>query len=386
MKLLIVTHNISAGGAATACRRLIAAFKGQGIEVKLLSVKERSTPNLLVRLAHQVYCGLLSRLDREICKLLSNRSTHWQSSGLIGVLKARQIKTLNPTAVNVHWIGHATMSLRQLEKLEIPIVITMHDEWWLEEIAHYSSIDQIIPRSRLAKIILSKLIRRKKKFLLRENVQIVCLSNEMKEKFERFLPRQHHKIHVIPNPVNSDQFHPISTVKRDSPKLLFAGSASDPRKGFDLLEKILNQMNETCLIIVPGVVVDSVYGVGRQIRINAIPKVTSEAEMNKLYNQSDMCIVPSKQEALPQVATEALMAGTPVASFEVGGLIDIVQNGINGYLIPKFDTQKMAETLDRFLRFNNFNREHISIDAKGRFSEKSVVKCYMTILQDQTNF
>ena len=381
MKLLIVTHNISAGGAATACRRLIAAFKGQEIEVELLSVKEETTPNVAVRIVRQVYCALLSRLDRQICKLLSNKSVHWQSSGLIGVFKARQIRKLNPSALNVHWIGHATISIRQLEKLEIPIVITMHDEWWLEEISHYSSHDQIEPKNRLAKIALSKIIRRKKNFLLRKNVQIICLSHEMKKKFEMFLPRQHHKIHVVPNPVNSNQFYPISSVERISPRLLFAGGASDPRKGFDLLEKILNQMSEPCLVFAPGLMRDMKYGVRQQIQMKAISKVSSEQEMNKLYNQSDMCIVPSKQEALPQVATESLMAGTPVASFEVGGLRDIVINGFNGIKVANFNTARMAQELDQFLCSDAFNRSQIAADAKLRFSEENVVNAYLEIIR-----
>jgi glycosyltransferase involved in cell wall biosynthesis len=381
MKLLILTHNISAGGAATACRRLIAAFKEQEIEVDLLSVKKGKTPNVVARMVHQVYSAFLSRLDRQICMLLNKKSVHWQSSGLIGVLKARHIKKLNPSALNVHWIGHATISIRQLEELEIPIVITMHDEWWLEEISHYSSDDQIETKSRLAKIVLKRIIRRKKNFLLRKNVQIICLSHEMKKKFEMFLPGQHHKIHVVPNPVNSNQFYPISSVERISPRLLFAGGASDPRKGFDLLEKILNQMSEPCLVIAPGLMRDMKYGVRQQIQMKAISKVTSEEEMNKLYNQSDMCIVPSKQEALPQVATESLMAGTPVASFEVGGLRDIVINGFNGIKVANFNTARMAQQLDQYLCTDTFNRSQIAADAKLRFSQENVVNAYREIFQ-----
>ena len=185
---------------------------------------------------------------------------------------------------------------------------------------------------------------------------------------------------MIPDPVPPQVFFPPTEAEPSKKVLLFAGGLNDPRKGYDLLMNSLNAMKESCEVLVLGKKTVEMAGVRNQIKVTGHDWVNSEHEMNRLYGKSSLTIVPSRQEAFGQVASESAMAGTPIACFEVGGLLDIVQNGLNGYLIQKFDTQKMAETLDSFLRSNTFNRENISIDAKGRFSEESVVKCYMSIL------
>lgn len=381
MKILIITHNISSGGASTACRRLINAFKSQEIDVELLSIKEKTNSKSIIGKLRRIYCGLISKFDIQICKYLSPGGGHWKSSGLIGVIKARNIRSANPTVVNIHWIGHATISIRQLEKIQIPTVITMHDEWWMEKTSHYSSPDSVTQRNLLAKFVLNNLLKRKRNFLLRENVQVVCLSNEMKIKLEKFLDGHAHKTHIVPNPVSTYQFHRVFLQEGVNKILLFAGGNSDPRKGFDLFESALNQMKEPCLVMAPGLVGVREYGVRNQIRMHGIPKVTSFEQMNLLYNQSDLCVVPSRQEALPQVATESLMAGTPVAGFEVGGLRDIIIDGFNGLKVEKFDTSKMALKIDQFLLTSSFNHAKIAADAKLRFSEETVVNAYRKILE-----
>ena len=39
--------------------------------------------------------------------------------------------------VNLHWLGHGLISLRQMRKITKPIVWTLHDEWSIHAISHY---------------------------------------------------------------------------------------------------------------------------------------------------------------------------------------------------------------------------------------------------------
>jgi glycosyltransferase involved in cell wall biosynthesis len=380
VKFLILTHNISAGGAATACRRLIAAFKHQEIPVELISVKEWNSPYLLQKQARRIYFIFLSKLDIKICRLLSSDRSHWLSSGLIGSITASSINVRKPSVVNVHWIGHATISIRQLSKIECPIIITMHDEWWIEEISHYKIDKARDSRNPLKKRILKHILQQKIQLLTNEKVRIVCLSSEMKEKIAVLLPSKTPQIYVIPNPVNAEIFRPLKSEVRNDKTILFAGGLTDNRKGFDLLENILNSMKEPCLVKVPGLGINRKYGLNQQILMKHVSKINDEREMNLLYNQSDICIVPSRQEALPQVATEALMTGTPVACFDVGGLRDIVRSEFNGIKIENLDTTKMAHCLDQFLLHNKFDRTQIAAEARSHFSEDKVVKAYLGLV------
>jgi glycosyltransferase involved in cell wall biosynthesis len=380
MKFLIVTHNISAGGAATACRRLINAFSSQDIEVELLSVKEHKTSDLLSRSLYRIYSGFLSKLDIQICKFLSNGSPHWQSSGLIGLIKAKQLETKSPTVVNIHWIGHATISIRQLKKLNTPIVITIHDEWWLNAINHYQVETEFHKNSPVKNAIIRHILKEKLQLLGSSNVTLVCPSKELKQMLIATIPTKEKQIHQIPNPAPTKIFFPRLNSRKRPKTLLFAGGIHDHRKGYDLLVEILGNMKEQCIVIVLGEFGVQTTGINQQITIIGKPWVKSEEEMNALYGDSDLTIVPSRQEAFGQVASESILAGTPVASFEVGGLKDIVQNDLNGFTVKKFDTIEMAEKLDQFLRTNIFDRTQISIDAKNRYSEETVVKLYLGLI------
>ena len=380
MKILIIAHNISSGGAATACRRLTRAFKNQEIQVNLLTVKPSKEPSSLSSEVRRFYSAILSKLDIYICKFLNNGSEHWQSSGLIGSLTARKIERLHPTIVNIHWIGHATISIRQLRKLNLPVIITMHDEWWLHATNHYQVPSEFHRKFSIKNRILTLILRQKKSFLNQSNVKIVSPSSELKLRITKSLTGKDECVFLIPNAVSAKDFYPVQEYKKTRKVLLYAGGTQDPRKGYDLFLSALNSMHETCEVLVLGKRGVETAGVNNQITITGIQWIKSETEMNRIYCKSSMTVVPSRQEAFGQVASESVMAGTPVISFEVGGLKDIIKNGLNGYLIQGFETQRMAKLLDEFLLYDDFDSKVISNDARMRFSEEAVVKSYLAII------
>ncbi len=60
---------------------------------------------------------------------------------------------------------------------------------------------------------------------------------------------------------------------------------------------------------------------------------------------ADVVVVPSRREPLGLVAIEALASGVPVVASNVGGLIESVQDGRTGVLIPPGDPSAIAEAL-----------------------------------------
>ena len=57
-------------------------------------------------------------------------------------------------------------------------------------------------------------------------------------------------------------------------------------------------------------------------------------DLTAIWGAVDVCLLTSRNEGLPQVATEALAAGVPVVAPAVGGLPDLVQHDTNGLLAP----------------------------------------------------
>jgi glycosyltransferase involved in cell wall biosynthesis len=72
----------------------------------------------------------------------------------------------------------------------------------------------------------------------------------------------------------------------------------------------------------------------------------------------DVLCLPSLNEGLPNVALEAMACGLPVVASRVGGVPEIVQEGVNGFLVPPSDPNALAEALRRSLA-TKWNREAI---------------------------
>ncbi len=94
-------------------------------------------------------------------------------------------------------------------------------------------------------------------------------------------------------------------------------------------------------------------------------RVRSTDDVNGYYNRSKSTILTSLYEGYPNVLAESLTAGTPVVSFDCqSGPNEIIRDGINGYLIPCFDTELFVDKLELILNGNkltdirDFNSEN----------------------------
>ena len=65
---------------------------------------------------------------------------------------------------------------------------------------------------------------------------------------------------------------------------------------------------------------------------------------------ADLLLLPSRNESFGLVALEAQAAGIPVIASDVGGLPEVVQHGVSGYLFPPGDVEGMARRAAAVLR------------------------------------
>src|SRR5207245_6926099 len=72
-------------------------------------------------------------------------------------------------------------------------------------------------------------------------------------------------------------------------------------------------------------------------------------DMPGLYACSDLVVMPSLIEATSLSAMEAMAAGKPLVSTNVGGLPYLVRDGENGFLVPPRQTTALAEAMKRLL-------------------------------------
>lgn len=178
------------------------------------------------------------------------------------------------------------------------------------------------------------------------------------------------------------------------PVLLFAGRL-DPFKGPDILLRAAALMEqEAQIVIVGGALTDdrdlqnlrtlaTDLGIEqRTLFLGAQP----QDMLPLLYSAADATVVPSYHESFGLVAVESLACGTPVVATRAGGLMTVVHNDENGYLVPRCPGF-FAERLDAILRNPDIQaRMHVAArPSVSQFSWESVALSVSNVYDDLVN-
>jgi glycosyltransferase involved in cell wall biosynthesis len=140
----------------------------------------------------------------------------------------------------------------------------------------------------------------------------------------------------------------------DRPLVLFGaiGGTSDSRKGADLMLDALQELKievaDTPLAELELVV----FGQSKPAEqgnlgfpIHYIGKLQDNISLRLLYAAANIMVVPSRQEAFGQTASEAHACATPVVAFRTGGLLDIIDERVTGALAEPFDPYSLAQSM-----------------------------------------
>jgi glycosyltransferase involved in cell wall biosynthesis len=88
-----------------------------------------------------------------------------------------------------------------------------------------------------------------------------------------------------------------------------------------------------------------------------------------VYAASDLCVLPTFREGLPQVALEAAAMELPVVGTLATGVVDAVEDGVTGLLVPVRDAQLLAAAIGRLLNDAPL-RQQMGAAGRLRISEK----------------
>jgi glycosyltransferase involved in cell wall biosynthesis len=73
------------------------------------------------------------------------------------------------------------------------------------------------------------------------------------------------------------------------------------------------------------------------------------ADLDRLFDEADLFVLPSTQEGIPKVLLKAMAYGLPIVATRAGGIPDIVADGEQGLLVPAGDPVRLAQALRRVL-------------------------------------
>ena len=97
-------------------------------------------------------------------------------------------------------------------------------------------------------------------------------------------------------------------------------------------------------------------------------------EVYKEMQNSDCLILPSISEGIANVVLEAMGIGLPVISSDCGGMSEVVDDGLNGFLYRNRDLEDIKNKIIMMLNMNDHQREEIAKNAKLKIQEKFAIK------------
>lgn len=267
--------------------------------------------------------------------------------------------------INLHWLGDATVSVREIGSWKTPVVWTLHDMWpycgaeHVTESARFREGYSSTNRARGEKGPDINLETWKKKLRYWTNTQCLVAPSEWAATNAResalFGDRD---ITVIPHPINTEFWSPSSKVPSSESDL---GSISreiriglvahnhweDWVKGLGRISGILQELDSQAqanhfswLLTIAGghvITLDSEVE-----RLESRGQLTDDHEMRAFYREIDMLLVPSEVDTFGLVAQEAQSCGTPVVCFGNTGVESVVADRETGYVAAHDDNTDFA--------------------------------------------
>jgi len=244
-------------------------------------------------------------------------------------------------------VGRAAVELKN--RLGLPLISTIH----ATEIGRGGSLDGEYRRK----------VRDIERLLVEQSDGIICCSNYMLDHIQYVLGAVKTKIRVIPNGVEASRFNNgrqpqlIPTgVSEDRKTILYVGRIVREKGIFTLLdafEKLRKQGKDVSLVLVgEGPLKEDLAKEVLRRKLNDRVKLAGfvdEKKLVSLYNSSDAFVLPSHYEPFGMVALEAMASRVPVVVSDVGGLSEIVEDGITGVKVPAANPSTLAEGILRVL-------------------------------------
>lgn len=402
MKIIHISTR-DTGGAAVACIRLHQALLSEGYDSTLLTLrKERSDIPSHYLYETTVYEKLklfTSRLLNRISKTFNIKSKIEISTDSFSfpqsIYKLHNHKLVKESdIINLHWIS-GFWDYRSFSKLKSKKIIwTLHDMNPFTGGCHYSNnctryLDACSDCpfiSKAKKDITKANLKYKSKWLI-NNLTIVAPSEWLKEcsqssKLFGRLKHFHVLYTILPDSnafLNQKNARANLNLPLNSNILLFVtDSIKIKRKGFDILEQALYNIDPSNYLLL--VVGNNSSKFADGISTNYLGYINDNLQLSTIYAAADVCIVPSLEDNLPNTIIEALISGTPVICFNVGGAKDLIIDQVNGLISDKKTPESLSEMIIAFFRNKNkFLRNKIRNSTIEKFNNKVIVEKYIHI-------
>lgn len=405
MKVFILSLSDISGGAARAAYRIHNALRKSSIN-SIMHVVDAYSGDWTVEAARmskfaKTFSVLRDPLASLLQKLMRTDNSILHSPAILPSHWSSRLNKSDADVLHLHWINGEMMSVKNIGQLHKPVVWTLHDMWAFCGAEHYTEdfrwrdgYKSDNRPSYESGVDLNRWVWKRKCNAWKNNIHIVTPSHWLAECVKKSVIFRNWPVTVVHNAINTDVWKPVDkligrkllNLPSDVPLILFGamGGSNDPRKGFDLLKQALKHLHGKVsnlqLVIFGQLEPHASEELG--FPVHYMGHLHDDLSLSILYSSSDILIIPSRQDNLPNTGVEALSCGTPVVAFDTCGLPDIVTHKKTGYLAKAFEPQDLSKGIQWVL---NDRERHSNLcnnarkDAVARFSYPIIAKQYQQV-------
>ena len=268
-----------------------------------------------------------------------------------------------------------------------PGVLKIVDHWKVPFVMHLrGSMDYYLDRACMKQLIKS----------LHKADAIISVNEKQKEYFIRKGVNAH-KIHVIPNGVDTELFKPRNKTalrkKLDLPlnkKIILFIGALIPLKDIDTFIAATKTIPDVKIVMLgEGPLRKKIE---KELPHALLPGTVSREKTSHYLSAADMLVISSVSEGRPNTMYEALASNLAIVATEVGGIPEVIQNGKNGMLVPPRSPLMLRQAIQELLQNDALRKKIASQGRKtiekhkltwGQHAEQ-LMELYKRVLKNET--
>lgn len=400
MKVVLVNHSDTKGGASVAAVRLMYALRQAGVDARMLVMHKTLNDDNIALVS--------TKLARRTSFLLE----HAQIFARNGFSKENLFKVSIATTtlpvhrhpwvkqadvVVLHWVNQGMMSLKEVRRIKAPVVWTMHDMWNLTGVCHHAGECigymrecghcRLLNNGRDANDLSHSTYLRKLYLYDHKPIYFVAVSNWLARRCAKSLLMKGRSLSVIPNAFPVANFTGVPRLSRkacglpEDKRLIIMGAArlDDPIKGFDIAITALNKVRDMPVAAVFfGDLRDKKALDRLRLPYVWLGPVNSPSIIRDIYAHSDCVLSTSHYETLPTTIIEGMAAGCVPVTFGYGGQQDIVDHKQTGYIAIYRNADDVANGI-RYAMSGAVDRDLMRRTVAERFAAESVAQKYIEL-------
>lgn len=355
MKITLINHSDTLGGASTVTFRLMEALREAGADARMLVTHKASGSHYVTKAApawRSKIPFLAEHLRIWRAKGFSSENLFKISIATDGLPLSRHPLVLDADAVILNWVNQGMLSLDEISRIaaRVPLIWTMHDMWNITGICHHAgSCDKytshchdcpLMGNKAAADDLSAMTFDRKHDLYTGSRIHFVAVSRWLADLAARSALTADQPVTVINNPFRVDMLSvPVNKERGELGLpwhgrivLMCAARLDDPFKNLPDAIEALNTLTDTDAVAVfVGECRDTSIFDSLAIPHFHLGMVNDKRRLHGIFASSSVVMSSSTYESFGATLLEGQAAGATPVGYVHDGRADIITDGVTGY-------------------------------------------------------